>query len=380
MEMKNKYVTINDYINGAPMESNFSICEETISLSSGEDNINVMVVKNLYISVDPYQLNRMKTHSCSQLLLPESAAILPGQAADDLGSENPGHGGMGQKLLGRRRPGNWGGVIDGSGVGRVVESAHPDFKRGDLVTGRLHWGEYTVIKGVDTISMKKLDPLGFPLSYYAGSILGSSGLAAYGGFFKVCQPKKGDKLFVSAASGSVGILVGQYAKLFGCFVVGCAGTKQKVDLLKHKLGFDDAFNYKEETDLNSTLQRYFPNGIDIYFDNVGGEMLEAAVENMNIFGRVAVCGVISEYTDKTKGAKPDMIAVIYKRIRIEGFLTVDFKDIYEEFISTTVQHLQTGKMQAIEDFSYGVESIPTALVDLFRGNNVGKKVVRIAED
>ncbi|KAL3825108.1 hypothetical protein ACJIZ3_021137 [Penstemon smallii] len=330
MEVKNKYVTINDYINGTPMESDFSICEETISLSSGEDNmINVMVVKNLYIS-----------------------------------------------------------VIDGSGVGRVVESAHPDFKTGDLVTGRLHWGEYTVIKGVgvefdyDTILIKRLelDPLGFPLSYYAGSILGSSGLTAYGGFFKVCQPKKGDKVFVSAAAGSVGILVGQYAKLFGCFVVGCAGTKQKVDLLKEKLGFDDAFNYKEEIDLNSTLHRYFPNGIDIYFDNVGGEMLEAAIENMNIFGRVAVCGVISEYTDKTKGPKPDMIAVIYKRIRIEGFLSVDFKDIYQEFISTTVHHLQTGKMQAIEDISYGVEGIPTAFVDLFRGNNVGKKVVRIAED
>ncbi|KAL3839834.1 hypothetical protein ACJIZ3_024425 [Penstemon smallii] len=310
-------------IDRAPNESDFIISEVKISLNHDK---NVVIVKNLYVSIDPYQINRMKTHSCSQQVLPNTAAILPGQA------------------------------IDAGGVGRVVKSTHPDFKTGDLVTGLLHWGEYSVIEG------------------------GSSGLTAYGGFFEICKPKKGEKVFVSAASGSVGMLVGQYAKLFGCYVVGSAGTKQKVDLLKEKLGFDDAFNYKEETEINSTLQRYFPNGIDIYFDNVGGEMLEATIENMNIFGRVAACGAISEYTDNMKKAKPDMIAVIYKRIKIEGFLSVDFMDIHEDFITTTVHHLQTGKLQAIEDISYGVESIPTAFVDLFRGNNIGKTVVQITKE
>ncbi|KAK4481192.1 hypothetical protein RD792_012073 [Penstemon davidsonii] len=345
--IKNKYITIKNRIDHrAPNESDFIISEETISLN--HDKV-VVFVKNLYVSIDPYQINRMKTHSCSQQILPNTAAILPGQA------------------------------IDAGGVGRVVKSTHPDFKTGDLVTGLLHWGEYSVIEGGRTL--EKLDPkLDLPLSYYAGGVLGSSGLTAYGGFFEICKPKKGEKVFVTAASGSVGMLVGQYAKLFGCYVVGSAGSKQKVDLLKEKLGFDDAFNYKEETDINSTLQRYFPNGIDIYFDNVGGEMLEAAIENMNIFGRVAACGAISEYTDNMKKAKPDMIAVIYKRIKIEGFLSVDFMDIHEDFITTTVHHLQTGKMQAIEDISYGVESIPTAFVDLFRGNNIGKTVVQITKE
>ncbi|KAI3443870.1 hypothetical protein Pfo_000535 [Paulownia fortunei] len=345
MEVTNKYVVIKSHIDGAPNESDFSICERVLSLKlqcQGSDN--VVVVKNLYVSIDPSQLNRMKTQSFSHKIYPATtAAVLPGQA------------------------------VEASGVGRVVDSGHPDFKTGDLVSGWLNWAEYSVVRGGHLL--QKLDAnMGFPLSYYAGGILGHSGLTAYGGFFKLCKPKKGERVFVSAASGSVGILVGQYAKLFGCYVVGCAGTKEKVEVLKEKIGFDDAFNYKEETNLNSALQRYFPEGIDIYFDNVGGEMLEAAVENMNIFGRVAVCGVISEYTNCQKRAMPDMVAVVYKRIRMEGFLAMDLQDIYQEFILTTLQHLQTGKMKAIEDMSYGVESIPTAFVDVFRGNNIGKRL------
>ncbi|KAI3724924.1 hypothetical protein L1987_64692 [Smallanthus sonchifolius] len=158
--------------------------------------------------------------------------------------------------------------------------------------------------------------MGFPLSYHVG-LLGLSGLTAYVGLFEICKPKKGEKVFVSAASGSVGNLVGQYAKHFGCFV-GCAGSPNKVKLLKEELGFDEVFNYKEENDLNSTLRRYLPDGIDIYFDNVGGEMLEAAISNMNSHNRVALCGIISEYTNAEKCATPDLLTVIYKRITIKG--------------------------------------------------------------
>lgn len=153
-----------------------------------------------------------------------------------------------------------------------------------------------------------------------------------------------------------------------------------MDLLKEKLGFDDAFNYKEETDLKSALKKYFPDGIDIYFDNVGAEMLEAAVANMNTFGRVSVCGVISEYTDTRKRAAPDMIDVVYKRITIRGFLAGDYMSMFPEFVSATTDHLRTGKMQALEDISHGIESVPSALVGLFRGDNVGKKMVQISDN
>lgn len=258
-----------------------------------------------------------------------------------------------------------------------MASGNSGFDKDDLVAGLLSWGEFSLVRGGGML--RKLDPLGFPVSYHVG-ILGFSGLTAYAGFFEVCKPKKGEKVFVSAASGSVGNVVGQFAKLFGCYVVGCAGSKQKVELLKEKLGFDDAFNYKEETDLKSTLERYFPEGIDIYFDNVGAEMLEAAIANMNNFGRVAACGVISEYTDKVRRARQDMLDVIYKRIKIQGFLAGDYFNVFEDFILTTSDYLRTGKFEALEDISHGVESIPSAFVGLFRGDNIGKKIVQIAYD
>ncbi|XP_059431631.1 NADP-dependent alkenal double bond reductase P2-like [Corylus avellana] len=250
--------------------------------------------------------------------------------------------------------------------------------------------EYLVVKGYQLASIDKITTLTkIHILETATSIdntflclfllAGVSGWTAYAGFFEVCKPKKGEKVFVSAASGSVGNLVGQYAKLFGCYVVGCAGSKQKVELLKEKLGFDDAFNYKEETDLKSALKRYFPDGIDIYFDNVGAEMQEAAVANMNAFGRVAVCGVMSEYTDAGKRAAPDMIEVVYKRITIRGFLIVDHMNVYEDFISTTSDQIRRGDMQVIEDIATGLENIPSAFIGLFRGDNIGKKIVKIAE-
>ncbi|CAB4288606.1 unnamed protein product [Prunus armeniaca] len=346
MEVANRYITIKTHIDGEPKESDFEL--RTLALDISVDpGSNDIIVKNLYVSIDPYQLNRMKSFSSSQKAIGFAAAITPGE------------------------------TIDAYGVAKVVASGNPEFEKDDLVVGLITWGEYSVLK--EGSMFRKLDPLGFPLSYQVG-ILGFSGLTAYGGFFEVCKPKKGEKVFVSAASGSVGNLVGQYAKLFGCYVVGCAGTNEKVALLKEKLGFDDAFNYKEESDLKSTLKKYFPNGIDIYFDNVGAEMLEAAVSNMNTFGRVAVCGVISEYTDAGKRAAPDMLDVIYKRIKIQGFLAADQMKVYSDFLSTTTDHLRTGKLHAIEDISHGLESVPSAFIGLFCGHNTGKKIVEIADE
>ncbi|KAF3453690.1 hypothetical protein FNV43_RR04131 [Rhamnella rubrinervis] len=319
MEVTNNYITIKAQIVGKPKESDFEIKALHLALSV-EPGSNDIVVKNLYVSIDPYQINRMKISCSSHNATRASAPLTPGE------------------------------VIEAYGVGRVVASGNPEFEKDDLVVGLLIWGEYSVLKGEYTL--RKLDPMGFPLSYHIG-ILGTSGLTAYGGFFEVCKPKKGEKVFVSAASGSVGNLVGQYAKLVGCHVVGSAGSKEKV---------------------------YFPDGIDIYFDNVGAEMLEAAVANMNVFGRVAACGVIAEYTDAGKRVAPDMLNVVYKRIKIQGILVVDYMNIYADFVSATVDHLRAGNIQGIEDVSVGLQSIPLAFIGLFRGDNIGKKIVKIADD
>ncbi|KAK2665382.1 hypothetical protein Ddye_003956 [Dipteronia dyeriana] len=346
MDVTNRYITIKAHIYGAPKESDFELKDAALPLRVDPDT-NVVIVKNLYVSIDPYQLNRMKSFSSSQSAINFAAGVTPGEG------------------------------IDAYGVGKVVVSGNPEFEKDDLVVGLICWGDYTVVK--PGVLLRKFDPLGLPVSYQVG-ILGFSGLTAYAGLFDICKPKKGEKVFVSAASGSVGNLVGQYAKLFGCYVVGSAGSKEKVALLKEKLGFDDAFDYKEETDLKATLKKYFPDGIDIYFDNVGAEMQEAAVANMKAFGRVAVCGVISEYTEAGKRAAPDMLDVVYKRIKIQGFLAADHMNLYQDFLNKTCDQLRTGEIQALEDISDGVESIPSAFVGLFRGDNIGKKIVRIAQE
>ncbi|RVW28501.1 2-alkenal reductase (NADP(+)-dependent) [Vitis vinifera] len=329
MEVTNKYVTVKTHIDGsAPQESDFELKTTALHLSV-EPGSKDVIVKNLYVSIDPYQINRMKIVCSSQKLVSTADGITPGQ-----------YKGKEDKLL---------FFYD------VEEFGY-------------HFIEYTIVKGGNTL--RKLDPMGFPLSYHLG-VLGLSGLTAYAGFVEVCKPKKGEKVFVSAACGSVGNLVGQYAKLFGCHVV---------ELLKGKLGFDDAFNYKEETDLKSTLKRYFPDGMDIYFDNVGGKMLEASVANMNPFGRIAVCGIISEYTGIGERAAPDMIDIVYKRLKIQGFLVIDYLKGMDDFISTMSNHLSTGKIHVLEDISQGVESISSAFVGLFQGDNVGKKVVKVADE
>ncbi|KAF3670303.1 putative F-box/kelch-repeat protein-like [Capsicum annuum] len=319
MEVKNKYVAIKANINGAPKESDFEIKVENLSLIVEPESKEV-VIKNLFVSIDPYQINRMKSQSSSQTSISYATAITPGE------------------------------VIDNYGVGRVLVYHRPDFKKGDLVSGLLTWGEYTVVK--EGSLLNKLNPsLTFPLSYHVG-VFGFSGLASYG----------------------------QYAKLLGCYAVGSAGSQEKVNFLKETLGFDDAFNYKQETDLKSALKRCFPQGIDVYFNNVGGKMLEAAVANMNSFGRVAICGVISEYTNASTRAAPDVKDIVYKRIRIQGFLAADFMPVYEDFLSKTVEYLQDGKLKTIEDISQGVESIPSAFIGLFYGDNIGKKIVKVADE
>uniref|UniRef100_A0A0D3GIF7 Enoyl reductase (ER) domain-containing protein n=1 Tax=Oryza barthii TaxID=65489 RepID=A0A0D3GIF7_9ORYZ len=381
MEVESRYVAVRHHVEGLPSEDDFEVKAARVRWwpESGE-----VLVRNLYLSVDPYQLNRMKRRSASHLAVD---GIVPGER------------------------------IDAYGAGEVVASACEEYKEGDVVTGVLGWEDYTLFRPSPGVLMSKLaasDDL--PLSHHLSAlgerrrrrrraprhacmqflliclsvsvapggdrwiehVAGTSGMTAYAGLYEVGRPEAGEKVFVSAASGSVGSLVGQFAKLAGCYVVGCAGTNAKVDLLKNKLGFDDAFNYKDEPDMKSALKRYFPDGIDIYFDNVGGETLEAALANMNTYGRVALCGVISEYTDAGHRAVPDLLEVIYKRITIRGFFAWDFLTRFAEFTGVISDWIRQGKVQVIEDISDGLESVPSAFTALFSGDNIGKKMVKLA--
>eukprot|EP01018_Ginkgo_biloba_P011402 Gb_28524 [translate_table: standard] len=340
-EVYNKQVIFKHFITGMPKESDMLLnsTKFTFQLNAGSQDL---LVKNLYLSCDPYMRTRMRDISSN--LFP---SFIPGS------------------------------VMNGYGVAKVVLSNHPDFEVDDLVTGFTVWEEYSIIPvGKKLFKIKYTD---IPLSYYVG-VSGMPGLTAYAGFYELSSPKAGEKVFVSAASGAVGQLVGQFAKLLGCYVVGSAGSKEKVELLKNKLGFNDAFNYKEEPDLNATLKRYFPNGIDIYFENVGGDMLEAVLENMNVHGRIAVCGMISQYNIEESTGIKNLVNLVLKRIRMEGFIEGDYLHMYPQFVEKIRSYLKEGKIIYIEDIVEGLENAPSALVGLFQGKNIGKQVVHLCNE
>ncbi|XP_077229389.1 2-alkenal reductase (NADP(+)-dependent)-like [Tasmannia lanceolata] len=341
-EVPNKQIIFRDFVIGFPKEEDM-VLTNGIAKSKVPVGSRAVLVKNLYLSCDPYMRSRM-SKPISQSY---SDSFTPGS------------------------------VIIGYGVSKVVDSGHPDFKAGDLVWGITGWEEFSLISMPEALTKIKYNDV--PLSYYTG-ILGMPGNTAYAGFYDLCTPKKGETVYVSAASGAVGQLVGQFAKLAGCYVVGSAGTKEKVDLLKNKFGFDDAFNYKEENDLNAALKRYFPEGIDIYFENVGGQMLDAVLLNMRVHGRIAVCGFISQYNLTQKDSIHNLFCVITKRIRMQGFIEPDYRPMYPKFLEFIIPHIREGKIVYVEDIAEGIEKAPSALVGLFSGRNVGKQVVLVAPE
>ncbi|KAM7460858.1 hypothetical protein LguiA_028979 [Lonicera macranthoides] len=378
-EVSNKQVILKDYVSGFPKESDMITKTSTISLKVPEGS-KAVLVKNLYLSCDPYMRNRMKNIQGSYV-----ESFTPGSR------------------------------ITGYGVAKVLDSGDPNFKKGDLVWGGTGWEEYSLITATDQLF--KIQHTDVPLSYYTG-LLGMPGMTAYAGFYEVCSPKKGETVYVSAASGAVGQLVGQFAKLLGCYVVGSAGSKEKVsalrivlyaicsssyksnsswlnylisvfaislsshkvDLLKNKFRFDEAFNYKEEKDLDAALKRYFPNGIDIYFENVGGKMLDAVLPNMRLHGRIAVCGMISQYNLEDPEGVHNLFCLIMKRVRMEGFVVVDYYHLYPKFLELVLPQIKGGKIVYVEDMAEGLESAPAALVGLFSGRNVGKQVVVVSRE
>jgi len=259
-------------------------------------------------------------------------------------------------------------------VAEVLESKSSNFSKGDHVSGLLQWKETQVAK---TDGLNKVYPDKAPLSAYLG-IIGMTGLTAYLGLTEIGKPKKGETLLVSGAAGAVGSVVGQVGKILGLRVAGIAGTDEKVEMLKSEFGFDEAINYNTTKNMTEAIAKACPNGVDVYFDNVGGEISEAALFNINKFSRTVNCGAISVYNNTTP---PKSISVhpflIKKSASMQGFVISDFADKHPEGIRQLAEWLNEGKLNYTETIREGFENIPQAFLELFEGKNKGKMVVKI---
>ena len=263
----------------------------------------------------------------------------------------------------------------GHTVSQVVESRHPAFKADDFVTGFDGWRTFAASDGTD---LRLLDPATAPISTAVG-VLGMPGMTAYVGLFDIGQPRTGETVVVSAASGAVGAVVGQLAKIRGCRVVGVAGSQEKCDYVVNELGFDACVSH-HDPDLRRTLRAACPSGIDIYFENVGGVVQAAALSLLNIGARIPLCGLISEYnaTETVRGGS--LRPLLVKRAMIRGFIVFDHKDREPAFLRDCSQWIREGRLKYREDFVDGLETAPEALLRLFDGKNFGKLILRVSPD
>jgi NADPH-dependent curcumin reductase CurA len=322
---------------GYPQESDFRLVESSVP----EPGAGEFLVRVAYLSLDPYMRGRMS----------DARSYVPPVALGD--------------------------VMEGGTVGEVVRSNHPGFAVGDVVEGRLGWQEYAVSAGK---GVRKVDPTAAPISTALG-VLGMPGLTAYFGLLEVGQPKPGETVVVSAASGAVGGLVGQIAQLKGCRAVGLAGSDAKVDFITRELGYDAGINYRTAPDLDAALRAACPRGIDVYFDSVGGRITEAVSRHVNLFARVAVCGLLSQYNlTEPELAPRNERFVLVNRVRIQGFIVFDFAARYKEGLAQLTDWVRQGKLKYREDVVDGLERAPGALIGLLQGRNFGKMVVRVGPE
>ncbi|KAK5822821.1 hypothetical protein F5H01DRAFT_289968 [Linnemannia elongata] len=309
---------------------------------------NSVLLRNLYFSLDPYMRGRMS----------EAKSYIP-------------HFQLNQPM-------------NGNGVAEVIESKNPAFPKGALVSGMTGWEQYSVMPE-GFVSQLRLLPENartskkIPLSAYVG-VLGMPGFTAYSSLKIIGQPKAGETIFVSAAAGAVGQLVGQMAKKLGLRVVGSAGSDDKVDYLLKELKFDAAFNYKKNGTILENLRHVAPEGVDIYYENVGGETLEAALECMNTHGRIIVCGMISQYNTTTPYGIRNLGHLVAKRITMRGFINDDFaKEWYGDFLKDVGEWLEGDEIIYKEDVDEGIDGSLDAFVGMLKGKNFGKQVVKIAD-
>ena len=264
--------------------------------------------------------------------------------------------------------------LTGGSVGEVVESKNPRFAKGDIVMGMLDWATHTLHDGK---GLRKIDATGIPLSAHLG-VLGMPSFTAWYGMKHICKPKAGETVFVSAATGAVGQVAGQLAKLAGAKVVGCAGDEQKCQWAVREAGYDACFNHKAERDYGAVLDKLCPQGIDADFENVGGKIFHAVFERLNNFGRVAFCGAISEYQDKEPMAgPPKMFTIVQRRLNLQGFIVSDHAALMGDFVNEVGGLVKAGKLKSRETVVDGLTAAPQAFMGLLKGENFGKLVVKV---
>jgi hypothetical protein len=270
-----------------------------------------------------------------------------------------------------------GEVMRGGCVGRVEESRHPDYEAGDLVFGFFGWQDYAVSDGDGAMTVTKVPPGVSPTMPL--SVLGVTSITAYWGLKEIGKPQPGETVVVSGAAGATGSVVGQLAKIQGARAIGIAGGPEKCRLVTQEYGFDEAIDYKAQ-DVAAELRELCPDGLDVYWDNVGGEILEAALENLALRARVVICGAISIYNAESPPPGPrNYINLLVRRARMEGFIVFDYFDRTQEAMAELVPWVMEGKIRYREDIRDGLEIAPAALVDLYTGGNQGKLLVKIAD-
>jgi NADPH-dependent curcumin reductase CurA len=329
--MKSKQITLKSRPIGVPQPTDFEVVEaETRAPDAGE-----VLVENVFMSVDPYMRGRMRE------------AWGPGD------------------------------VLEGGAIGRILESDFDGLKAGDFVSHGMGWREHATLPGK---ACSKVDPDLAPLQAYLG-VMGMPGLTAYGGLLVTGQYKDGETVFVSAASGAVGSVVGQIARIKGSkHVIGSAGSAAKVAMLKQDFGFSHAFNYKE-ADILGELRAGAPSGLDIYFENVGGLQLEAALTHMRPYGRIPICGMIAHYNDGdaiTPGPR-NLTETIYKFVTMSGFVVSAFGHLQPQFLKDMSGWIKAGDLKYQETIFDGIHSAPEAFIGLFSGANEGKMLVQLAD-
>ena len=335
VESMNPQVLLKSRPIGEPTESNFVFVETTVPEPESGEVLN----RTIYLSLDPYMRGRMSDR--------ESYAA----------------------------PVELGKVMGGSTVSQVVKSTHPQFSEGDFVVGYDGWQTYGVAKGEN---LRKLDPTQVPISYALG-ITGMPGMTAYFALLDIGKPKARETVVVSAASGAVGAVVGQIAKIKGCRAVGIAGSDEKCAYVVNELGFDACINRKTQ-DISSALKTNCPDGIDVYVDHTAGVILDAVLQHINLGARIPLVGLISQYNAETLPPGPNLLPLLVKRALIKGFLVGDYQARQAEFINDVSQWLQSGQLKYKEDVVKGLENSPHAFIGLLQGENFGKLIIQVGDD